>query len=185
MTGANSGPKAEFSVLNRPALDWIAYEVVAGILVLVSLASREDHGGVAALRHFPVEDLPALAGALTLSRTPEYLRGRKWWLGALLTALGCTSIVMGVILQAASDQHGHVGAWQVWLGYGAAVAAIVVTAICVDIKGSQEEQSEIEEQTAREMEDIRNALGGASADPDPGPSPGSRLRRIFHSRRRS
>jgi hypothetical protein len=153
---SQNGQKSSFSIFNTPAADWFAYEVIVGFIALVYLAQRQSHAsGLAVLRDFPVQELPALAGALALAQVPEYLRNRRWVLGLLLTALGCTSLDMGVILRVAHDQGGHLGAWQIWLGYVSAILALILTAICVDARGSQEEQKEIEQKAQERMANLR------------------------------
>jgi hypothetical protein len=134
--------------------------VFVGLLAFLFLAGRQSHlTGISLLRHFPVQELPALAGALALAQAPEYLRHKRWVLAVLLTASGCTSLDMGVILRVANDQHGRLGAWELWLGYGSAIAAIALAAICVDARGSQQEQEEIEQEAD---EATRRLLGGES-----------------------
>jgi hypothetical protein len=145
-----------FSIFNRPALDWFAYEVIVGFVALIYLAQRQSHAsGLAVLRDFPIQELPALVGALALAQVPEYLRSRRWILGVLLTALGCASLDMGVILRVAHDQGGHLGIWQIWFGYVSAICAFILTAICVDVRGSQEEQAEIDREVEKRMAKLR------------------------------
>lgn len=152
----HNGQKSSFSIFNAPAADWFAYEVIVGLLALLYLAQRQSHAsGLAVLRDFPVQELPALAGALALAQAPEYLRNRRWIPGLLLTALGCTSLDMGVILRVAHDQGGHLGVWQIWLGYVSAIFAFILTAVYVDVRGSREEQKEIEREVEKRMAKLR------------------------------
>lgn len=163
-----NGQNRSFSILNTPALNWLAYEVIVGFIALLYLAQRQSHAyGLAVLREFPVQELPALAGALALAQVPEYLRNSRWVVVLLLTALGCTSLDMGVILRVAHDQGGHLGAWQIWLGYVSAIFAFIVAAICVDVRGSQEEQAEIGKEVEKTMAKWRDRLGRSAGGGGP------------------
>lgn len=154
-TNGRSAKPKQFTIFNQPAFDWLAYEVLVGLIALLYLGSRLSYAGygqwMLVLRHFPIQELPALAGALALSQAPRYLKDGTWILGVLLTASGATSLDMGVILRVANDQHGHLGAWQLYLGYGAAIVATALAAICVDASGSLEEQREFQEMAVERL----------------------------------
>ena len=62
---------------------------------------------------------------------------------------------MGVILRVAHDQGGHLGAWQIWLGYVSAILAFILTAIFVDVRGNQEEQNESKRKAQERKAELR------------------------------
>lgn len=144
------------AIFNERAVQWFCYEFLVGLVALMYLAGREVYATHPAewvfdpmvwLRHFPIQELPTLAGALALAQVPHNFTNKKWrkWAPALLlTAFGSISLDMGVILRVAADQDGHLGSWQIWLGYGSAFVAFILAAISADISGIQEEKADMQ-----------------------------------------